>query len=419
MPASASSVGRREARRAVALLAAVALVVQTGCAGRPPLPPALEPAGLGPVMIVASEREPELQLQGFARSRVEGGVTGAGGLFLSCAAGLGHGACAGPYCGAVVILWLALCGVAGVAGGVVGAAVSPPAETVRAAEQALATAISPRTIQSGLREQVVAAGRRRGLALSNEPDTIVETALVHVGTSGKGFNSPLLLEMRGQARVLRARDRAELRVVALNYQGEAHRLEQWAAGNGARLLRELERGYEALGETLYEAIFQRYPFPDRDLVQGAGTLAVAFGLAPVYPGTRGTPTGDHALARLFEWAAVDSARPTLRWQPFPRDADVARAPADMARVRAVTYDLVIARERNLAPTSEIYRREGLLEPYHRPEVALARGAYYFWSVRARFELDGRERVTEWSTTHYSAFGEWHAPSTHSYRFRTP
>jgi hypothetical protein len=53
--------------------------------------------------------------------------------------------------------------------------------------------------------------------------------------------------------------------------------------------------------------------------------------------------------------------------------------------------------RKLAPAGIVYRRDGLASPTHTLETALSPGTRYFWTVRARFELDGRERVTEWGT----------------------
>jgi len=77
------------------------------------------------------------------------------------------------------------------------------------------------------------------------------------------------------------------------------------------------------------------------------------------------------------------------------------------------------REQNLAPAEIVYRREGLEQAAHKLETPLASGAQYFWTVRARFDLDGRKRVTSWGSTQYSARETWTAPSRHSYRFRTP
>jgi hypothetical protein len=400
-----------------ALLAAFLLLAQ-GCATTPTPPPALEPLGLGRVAIVASSAEPEVRFEGFARGKGEGALTGAGAGFAGCAAGLGHGACSGPFCGAVVMVWLAVCGVTSAAGGLAGAALAQDAATVRAAEAALATAISGATLQESLRQELAAVAATSGLGGAASPDTIVETSLVRVRTVGAGLDSPLTLVMQARVRVLRASDKTELRVVEMSHQGERRRLAEWSADNGARLLAGLKHGYETLGRELFDAVFRLYPFPDREF-QGAGTLAVAFGLAPEQPKMRGTLTEDTALRRRIEWLSAGSLRPTLRWQAFPRPADLGKAPDAMARATRVSYDLVLVRESSLAPSGEVYRREGLPGPEHTVEIELAPGAYYFWSVRARFELDGREWVTEWAVNNWFAFGKTTTPSSSSYRFRAP
>ena len=180
----------------------------------------------------------------------------------------------------------------------------------------------------------------------------------------------------------------------------------------------LEAGYSGLGEHIYESVFVLYPFPDRD-PHGAGLLAAAFGLAPLAPRTRGQLSGDPLIGTRFEWTAVASLRPTLEWERFPRPGDLRAAPDDMARVRRVRYDLVIAREGDGIPGDIVYRRDGLDAARHRLDVPLAPDTRYFWTVRARFELDGRERLTEWASTHYVARDQFNAPSRFSFRFRTP
>ena len=91
----------------------------------------------------------------------------------------------------------------------------------------------------------------------------------------------------------------------------------------------------------------------------------------------------------------------------------------MKRVDKVRYDLVVAREQDLAPAEIIYQRNGLTSSMHKVETTLSPDTGYYWTVRARFELDGRERVTEWGSTHYKVREQWSAPSLLSYRFKTP
>jgi hypothetical protein len=406
--------------RARALLALVA-ALHAGCAAYgPQLPPAPERASLGRIAVIAGTDVPEIRFEGFAHSKVEGAAQGAGITFLNCLGAMGPATCGGPYCGAFAVLWLGVCGVAGVVGGATGAAVAPSGESVRSADARLRAALDAKVIQQSLRQQIELAARAQGIepARPGEADTLLEATLVRVGTEGAGINSPVELQMAVRVRLLRAVDREERYVAQVRYLGDRYTIADWSANEAARLLAGLTAGYAALAAQIADGAFLLYPYPDQQFSSG-GLLASAFGLAPIDPQTRGTLTGDRLIGDRFEWTQVSSLRPTLRWQAFPRPADVAAAPSDMARVSQVTYDLVIARERNLAAGDVVYRRSGLPSPEHRLESALAPNARYFWTVRARFVLDGAAHVTGWSSTHYMARDSVTAPSRFSYRFRTP
>jgi hypothetical protein len=223
--------------------------------------------------------------------------------------------------------------------------------------------------------------------------------------------------MEARMRLVRTVDNSELFSAEYEYQGRREKLEAWSADQGAALLQGLQDGYVALGDHIHDSIFLLFPFPDRR-PHAAGTTAHAFGLAPLDPVTRGQLTGDVLFGRYFEWMAVDGLRPTLEWEAFPRASDLARAPELAGRIRKVRYDLVIARAHNLAPAGIGYRRNGLEATSHTVQGSLQPDTRYFWSVRARFELDGRERVTEWGVGDYRALGCLTTPSSDSYRFRT-
>jgi hypothetical protein len=427
-------------QRWTALLVALLFAFQSGCATRGPVVlDSRQQAALQRVAIVAAAAEPEIRFEGIARGPGEGAGTGAGRTFMQCTSALGHGSCSGSFCGAVIVLWLGVCGIAGLIGGVVGASTAPSAASVGDAEKQVTGMPEFKTVQNSLRDQVAAsafaygtplaeigqeqaqsaarAGDYRAIA-SVGVDTVLETALTKAGTTGTGINAPILGYMEARVRLIRTQDNSELFNATYLHQGGRMTFAEWSASQGERLLHMLNTGYETLGSHIYESVFLLYPYPDRD-PHGAGFLSAAFGLAPEYPATRGQLSGDNLIGNVFEWTAVDSLQPTLRWQSFPRATDSAVAPEDMKRLARVRYDLVIARERNSAPAEIVYRRAGLPEPAHRIETPLAGNARYFWTVRARFELDGRERLTEWSSTHFIAREQFTAPSRFSYRFRTP
>jgi hypothetical protein len=292
-------------------------------------------------------------------------------------------------------------------------------------------------MQQALRDHVETAALNGGLALVRPPpspgtsgapdfgalaatgaDSVLETTLLSAGTTGSGINAPVMVYMTARARLLRVGGGKEILSADYTYVGRKLTLAGWSANDAAALLKELESGYDALGGHIFESVFQLYPLPDSSS-HPAGILSTAVGLAPIHPPNRGQLTGDIVMGNLFEWTTVDSLRPTLRWQAFPRPSDIAKAPGDMGRVRNVRYDLVIAREENLAPADIVYRGDALASPEQALPISLRPRTRYFWTVRARFELDGRERVTEWASTNYWIREQVTAPSIFSYRFKTP
>ncbi len=394
---------------------------------------------LGTVAIVAADQPPELKFDGFVRSKGEGALVGGGETFAACVSNLGSRGCSGNMCAAGLLILLGICGVSGVVGGVVGAVVAPSADQVVQDELVLTQAFEVRTIQSSLRNTVVDAALLTGVQFASPPEdkerdaiathdyrslvpyginSVLETTLTKVGTSGSGLNDPLAAYMQVHVRVIDTTNNVERYTADYTYQGRSLTLAAWSANRGKPLLDELSNGYASLGKLVAENVFLLYPYPDRSRHSAGEMMSSSFGLAPIYPPTRGALTGDRGLGGLFEWYAVENLSPQLKWEAFPRADDMAQAPAEMARVRNVRYDLIVAKEENMLPGEVVFRREGLVSPSH-TIGSLQSGKRYFWTVRARFDLDGRPRVTEWSSTHFVAREQVTAPSRYSYRFRTP
>jgi hypothetical protein len=266
-------------------------------------------------------------------------------------------------------------------------------------------------MQDALRDEVIARGRVEGMELvaaSSAPSAArLEVALTRVGTEGSGIDPPLTLVMDARARILDADDGAELFAADYQHRGESRTLAGWSSELGAPLVGALAAGYRDLGARIFETVFRLYPFPDRS-IHRSGLFGRTFGLAP-----------DEAyIAPWFEWVEVEGVRPTLRWQSFPRASDSAAQPSEMARVKRVRYDLIVARERDSAPGDVVYRRTGLPRTEHRLEEPLERMTRYFWTVRARFELDGRMQLTEWSAADPDPAPSGDAPPPTAFRIRT-
>jgi hypothetical protein len=159
----------------------------------------------------------------------------------------------------------------------------------------------------------------------------------------------------------------------------------------------------------------------------APTVTV-FGLWPEKPPLRYKPfDGWNAGGNCYVWPRLNSAQPLLRWQPFPRPADLAPdTNGSCAQFKSVTYDLHIWQGRGEHQITKdlAYAREALPNPFHQVEIPLPRRSWYFWSVRARFELNGQTRVTEWSRIQSPALfrganpppGDINYPDFRSFRF---
>lgn len=162
------------------------------------------------------------------------------------------------------------------------------------------------------------------------------------------------------------------------------------------------------------------------------TKAAVFGLRPEYPENRiaySSSPGEKEIA----FVEVDSLQPTLRWESFPRPQDIKEDKEGMLNLmKNVAYDLKIWSARGDFPDVVICSKQGLREPHYKLEKPLAPCSKYFWTIRARFELDGKVRVTEWGISQGAGtkqfyqnsslgFGRWSSlvPNPNLYRFKTP
>jgi hypothetical protein len=110
-------------------------------------------------------------------------------------------------------------------------------------------------------------------------------------------------------------------------------------------------------------------------------VSVFSGLKPETPPARGDGC-----------KSVNSRQPTLRWQAFVAESNTTKSEPGMS---GVTYEMKIWVADHDAPGNLVYAREGLPEPSHTVQEPLSTAITYFWSIRARFLLNGAPRVTDW------------------------
>jgi len=149
------------------------------------------------------------------------------------------------------------------------------------------------------------------------------------------------------------------------------------------------------------------------LLVGCGKEASVYGLKPDYPIAR-----HNYIDADIAFVTVDSLRPALRWEAFPRSQDSELA----GRATNVTYELQVWKIGESDQGAElVYERTALPNPFHAIERSLSPSTKYLWSIRARFELDGQTRLTEWGRPSQSFFFRRLnvIPNLYLYRFETP
>lgn len=370
-------------------------LLSLGCAT--PMPTKHQ-AEVGRVAVIALPHEPDVKFDGLGAGQLVG-------------ENIGH-------CLAFLLTWVAppvaaanFAACSAMVGAV--AAVPPSPEEIRSAAARHRSALNAQTLQSPLPNEIQAALRASGIATREIPadraavaarsrdyralsteriDTVVETAITRVGIRGMGSRTPwglltdppLLFYLHARVGLVRTADNAEL--VSRTYEYQRYRKHSEWIADGMDLVREIQTGHQSLGTFISEQMFLLYPLLDQNsAISAGGPLGLAF-------------VGPASFSGF-----VDSLQPTLEWERFPRGIDMKWAPEEMARVKDVRYDVIVQAQYGAgASASIVYRREGLSESTHRLETPLAVTTSYVWTVRARFELDGRQRVTQWA----SMRGNW-------------
>ena len=222
-------------------------------------------------------------------------------------------------------------------------------------------------------------------------DTVIEVAVMDIGFDGCITHNwecrpPHLVHlfMRAQARLVRVADGTVPFEWPLEYKSGNHELTKWLTDGGRLLGEEFDQAYRALAERVYDEAFLVTPI---ELPFISNLYESRCWIEPLYP-----------EFKAFRDNRVDTLRPTLRWTAFPREIDRRQLdPSVLQKIGDVTYDLRIwyeaveLRDRHFTDRWRdriFYERTGLADPQHTLEVPLAPDGRYYWSVRARFVVDG-------------------------------
>jgi hypothetical protein len=412
----------RPIRARVRLIGFIFLVAVQGCAHTPPpspLPESLQQQ-LGEIGVVAITTEGQQAFGSPGTGRLSNIGRGAG---LGAAIGAGIGAQGGmlaPFAAAGgAVLGLAV-------GTLHGAVAS---ESWQKAETTFRTIVAELDLNHLLPQHLVAFAQAKGyvmthlIVLQDGPqqqsryatargegiDTVLEIQDLTVNLVPAEYmvNPHRSLTLSARVQLIRTVDQTLLddRVVT-DKLGPPLLLDRWTANQATRFRQEVQQATERLAEQIITDYFMLYRFPERVSYSGGFLDVHLKGLNRNSPGEYPDHFGhktvqEKDIRAKYGWVdfpvpspripaefifmaagRVESLQPTMSWEPFPGSN--------------ATYDLKIWRAGRLGPDTLVYSRTNLDQPTHTIETALEPSSLYYWSVRAHFVEQGRERITDWS-----------------------
>lgn len=244
-------------------------------------------------------------------------------------------------------------------------------------------------------------------------DSALEVGIDQFGfQGGKGSDPEITFLMSAHFRLIRISDNAELVSSIEEFKSPSRKLSEWTANDEKLLFDEINRAYRELAENFVADYLYVIQFPVSEWSFFEYCM-----LKPIYP------EHDYAFWGQPPFVPINSLRPTLKWETFPREIDLT---GDMATVaglaKDIVYDLRIWETMSEEPPENpVYEKSGLKKPLHQIERPLNPGTKYYWSVRARFTLHGQPKTTTWSFSRIPGLrcGYKNIPSSNYYRFATP
>ncbi|WP_374090403.1 hypothetical protein [Methylomicrobium lacus] len=241
-------------------------------------------------------------------------------------------------------------------------------------------------------------------------DSILELAIDEIGfDGGEGGNPSIAFLMKGHYRLLYLADNSELSTKTLSYISSKHKLSEWLANDSQQIQNEFDEGYHRFATETLENSFLLVDLPAP--MWSADDHCM---LRPLYP-----EFGFGLLETGPEYYPIDSLQPTLKWESFPREIDIKSFSNPISEV---TYDLQIWSVITDSPGDLVYEKSKLSTPFHKLEQPLISSNRYFWTVRARFKLNGQQRITNWSYSRKPgaiSCSERLIPDANYFRFTTP
>jgi len=310
--------------------------------------------------------------------------------------------------------------------GVTGAMDAVPKESTQEIEQRLKAAIGDLSLANDLAKSIyLDAAARPDLAgyavtqldttapsnttnysdwLQQGIETIVEVQITDAGfRGGHGSHPKVSFFMNARIRLLATHTGKEIYTRDFQYLSRERPFKEWFSDNSRELTSGFKQAMDVLGERITDELFVVTNFPfDSGLwaLPGQPEFGICW-FRPLFPEIKYSSLWDSMRKNepgiKILYTPVDSLRPVLKWESFPRPRDQKPANASILdKINQVTYDLKIWAAPNDFPEQLVFDITGLADPQYQPAIDLKPNTQYFWSFRARYHLDSQPQVTRWA-----------------------
>lgn len=370
------------------------------------------------VAVAVGQFNPTLAFDAAVRGRGEGGATGALG---------GMGVCAQTATNELGALFAIVCMPFGAAIGAIGGAIRAASkENVASAEQRIASASKSADLHRLLLESVQRYASESGLSrlavlpaegpqsledalrYRGGPDHVVEVALTELRAITPGSTAlPYHFQLSARGRLVRVADNEVMDTFTSTAATRAATLDEWTAENGKLFVEEFGDALQRVGAAFVDEWILLYRGETAAGIDTKRNRTPDYMLRPAWPVRIST-----LWTRIFKTPKfagslnpvnVGTTTPLLAWEKLPSTVRAELFEGASPRARNIRYDVQVFDAGPFLPDSDmiaarrvVRRYADLTVPEVRVEETLTPCAYYFWTVRARFELDGRQRSTEWS-----------------------
>lgn len=244
------------------------------------------------------------------------------------------------------------------------------------------------------------------------PDYVIELAVTNVGPeSPSALHLPYAFVVSAVGRLVRVADNSVVDSFSRSIRTDSRRLDQWRVEDLRaelhRVTRLLAQSYidEWLliyrGEDLYAQPSSLYVRPSASNSGATEARSISIPEYVLHP--REWPIETQYGPPRPAPVEVESDSPVLYWEKLPPAIPAALFSSPNPRARNLVYDVRVfsvaaglAAWATVGADSVVRQYEDLSEPTVRIQPSLHSCSRYYWTVRARFDLDGRPRHTEWS-----------------------